>query len=115
MVELTEEDEDDHPDPDIDLTTAMPVLEDGACGIDIVWGDDEVFQEVIVSKSESDSRVHETGRIACETALVWNVGGHFTERNHDEVAHEANEAVAKEKAERTTTAKSRDLDGREGD
>ena len=77
----------------------MPVLKDSPGSIDIVWGGDEVFHEIIVSKSESDSRIHETRGIAGETTFMRNVGGHFTERDHDKVADKANETVPKEKTE----------------
>lgn len=73
-------------------------MEDGTGGIDIVWGDNEVFQEIIVSKSKSDSGVHETGGITGEATLMRNVGGHLTERNHNKIADETDEAVPKEKA-----------------
>ena len=102
-IELTEGDEDDHPDANIDLSTTIPVLKDSAGGIDIVWGDDEIFHEIIVSKSESDGWIHETCGITGEATLMGNVGGHFTERNHDEVTDKADEAVPKEKTERTAT------------
>jgi len=45
----TEGDEDDHPDANVDLATTIPVLEDSTSGIDVVGGDDEVLEEVVVS------------------------------------------------------------------
>ena len=103
-MKQTEGDEDDHPDADVNLATTIPVLEDSTGGIDVVWGDDEILHEIIVPKGKSDGGVHETGSITGEAALVWNVGGHFTERNHDEVANEAEEAVAEEETEGSASA-----------
>jgi hypothetical protein len=102
-IELTEGDEEDHPDTDIDLTTTIPVLKDSTGRVDIVRGDEEIFQEIIVPKSESDGGVHETGGIPGEATLMGNIGGHFTERNHDKVADESDEAVPKKKTERAAS------------
>lgn len=95
-------DEDDHPNAGIDLAATMPVLEDGAGGVNVVWGNDEIFHEIIVSKSESNGRVHETGGISRETTFMGNVCGHFTERNHDEVTNKANKAISDKDTERAT-------------
>ena len=103
-MERTKGDEDDHPDSDVDFAATMPVLKDRTGGIDVVWGDNQILQEVIVSKGESDGRVHETGSITGEATLVWNVGRHFTERNHDEVAHKTDEAVPEQETEGATSA-----------
>jgi len=103
-MERTEGDEDDHPDTDVNLATAVPVLEDGAGGIDVVWGDDKILHEVIVTEGEPYGGVDETGSIAGEAALVGNVGGHFTERDHDKVTDEADEAVPEEETEWTASA-----------
>ena len=103
-VERTEADEDDHPDTDVDLATTVPVLEDRSGGINVVGGDDQILQKVIISKGESDGRVHETGGITGEASFVWNVGRHFAERNHDEVANKPDKAVAKQETEGTTSA-----------
>jgi len=103
-VERTERDEDDHPDADVDLATTMPVLEDRASGIDVVWSDNQILHEIIVSQGEPDRRVHETGSVTGEAPFVWNVGGHFTERNHDKVANKPDEAVPEEEAEGATSA-----------
>lgn len=103
-MERTEGDEDDHPNADVDLATTVPVLEDRTRGINIVGGDDQILQEVVVPKGESDGRVHETGSIAGEATLVWDVGRHFTERNHDEVTNKTDETVPKQETEGTTSA-----------
>lgn len=97
-----EGDEDYHPYTGINLATTIPVLEDGAGGIDVVWGNDEVFHEIIVTKGESNGGVHETGGISRETAFMGNVCGHFTERNHDKVTDKANEAISDKNTERAT-------------
>ena len=81
----------------------MPILKYGTGGIDIVWGDDEILHEIIVSKSETDGGVHEAGGITCEATLMWDICGHFTERNHDKVADKTDEAVPEEKAERAAS------------
>jgi len=73
-VERTEGEEDNHPDADVDLTTTVPVLEDRSGGINVVGGDDQTLQEVIVIKGKSDGRIHETSGIVGEAALVWNAG-----------------------------------------
>ena len=103
-VERTKGDEDDHPDADVDLATTVPVLEDGTGGINVVGGDDQILQEVIVSEGESDGRVHETGGITGEAALVGNVGRHLAEGNHDEVANKTDEAVPEQETEGATSA-----------
>ena len=95
----TEGDEDDHPDANVNLATTIPILEDGTGGIDVVWGDDEILHEIIVPEGKSDGGVHETGSITGEATLMWDVGGHFTERNHDKVTNETEEAVAEEETE----------------
>ena len=103
-AEHTEGDEDDHPDANVNLATTIPVLEDSTSGIDVVGGDDEILQEVIVAKGKSDGGVHETGSITSEPTLVWNVGRHFAERNHDKVTNETDEAVPEEETEGTASA-----------
>ena len=103
-MKRTEGDEDDHPDANVDLATTVPVLEDRTGGIDVVGGDNQILQEVIVSKGKSDGRVHETGGITGETTLVWNIGRHFTERDHDEIANKTDEAVPKQETEGATSA-----------
>ena len=74
-------------------------MEDSTSGIDVVWGDDEILHEVIVPKGKSDGGVHETSSITGEATLVWNVGTHFTERNHDKVTNKTDEAVPEEETE----------------
>jgi len=103
-VERTKGDEDDHPGADVDLAATVPVLEDGSSGVNVVGGDDQILHEIIVPKGKSNGRVHETGSITGEPALVWNVGGHFTERNHDEVANKADEAVPKQETKGAASA-----------
>ena len=103
-VERTEGDEDDHPDANVNLATAIPVLENGASGIDVVGGDDEILHKVVVSQGEPDGGVYETGGITGEATLVGNVGGHLAKRNHDEVANKPDESVPEEEAEGTTSA-----------
>ena len=98
-VERTEGDEDDHPDANVNLATAIPVLEDSTSGINVVGGDDEILHEVIVPKGKPDGGVHETSSITGEATLVWNVGGHFAEGNHDKVTDKTDEAVPEEEAE----------------
>lgn len=95
----TEGDEDDHPDANVNLATTIPVLEDSTGGIDVVWGDDEILHEIVVPEGKSDGGVDETGSITGEATLMRDVGGHFTERNHDEVTNETEEAVAEEETE----------------
>ena len=97
----TECNEDDHPNPDIDLASTVPVLENSASGINVVWCDDEILHKIVVSESESNGRIDETSSIAGEAALVRDVSGHFTERNHDKVANKTDEAVPEENTERT--------------
>lgn len=103
-MERTEGDEHYHPGANVNFATTIPVLEDGASGVDVVWGDDEILHEVIVAKGESDGGVDETGSITGEATLVWNVGRHFAERNHDEVTDETDEAVPEEETEWTASA-----------
>lgn len=87
----------------MDITTTLPVLKDSAGGADIVWGDDEIFHKIVVSKCESDSGVHETAGISSKATLMGNVGGHFTEGNHDKVTDESDKAVPKEKTKRAAS------------
>jgi hypothetical protein len=91
--EQTEGDEDDHPDADVNLATTIPVLENSTSGIDVIGGNDEILHEVIVPKRKSNGGVHETGSITGKATLVWNVGRHFAEGNHDKVTDKADEAV----------------------
>ena len=102
-AEHTEGDEDDHPDANVNLATTIPVLEDSTSGINVVGGDNEILHEVIIPKGKSDGGVHETGSITGETTLVWNVGGHFAERNHDKVTDKTDEAVPEEETEGSTS------------
>ena len=106
-MKRTKCDEDDHPDADVDLTTTMPVLENRTSGINVVGGDDQILHEIIVPKGKTDGGVHETGGITCEATLVWNVGGHFTERNHDEIADETDEAISQQETEGATSGEVR--------
>jgi len=103
-MERTKGDEDDHPDADVDFAATVPVLEDRTGGVNVVGGDDQILQEVVVSEGESNGGVHETGSVAGEATLVWNIGRHFAERNHDKVAHETDEAVPKQETEGATSA-----------
>lgn len=72
-------------------------MKDSTSGVDVVWGDDEIFHEIIVSEGESDGGVHKPGGISGEAAFMGNIGGHFAERNHDKVTDESDEAVPEEK------------------
>ena len=103
-MKRTEGDEDDHPNADVDLATTVPVLEDSTSGVNVVWGDNQIFHEVVVPEGKPDGRVDETGRITGEATLVWNVGRHFAERNHDKVTNETDEAVPKKKTEGAASA-----------
>ena len=102
-MERTEGNEEDHPGANVDFATTVPVLEDSTSGVDVVGGDDQVLHEVVVPKSESDGRVHETGGVTSKATLMWDVGGHLAERNHDEVANKPDETVPKEDTEGATS------------
>ena len=78
-------------------------MEDGAGGVDVVWGNDEIFHEIVVPEGESNGGVHETGGVSRKTALVGNVCGHFTERNHDKVTNKANKGISDKNTEGATS------------
>ena len=101
----TKGDKDDHPNANVDFATTVPVLEDSTSGIDIVGGDNQILEEIVISEGKPDGGVYEAGSIASEATLVWNVGGHFAERNHDEVANKTDETIPKEDAKRSASAR----------
>jgi hypothetical protein len=104
-VGRTKGDKNDHPNANIDFTTTVPVLEDSTSGIDVVGGDNQILEEIVISEGKPDGGVHEAGSISGEATLVWNVGGHFAERNHDEVANKTDETIPEKDAKGTTSAR----------
>ena len=65
--------------------------------------DDDVLEPVRVTNCATESRVDESGSIACKTAAMWEPGGHFTECAHDHVYKETNGAVGDENGARSSS------------